>query len=173
MTKKLTIEVNIAAKAFNQFADLDQWLTICTDLIAKQTDLLLLPIGNIGLLLTDDAQIRQLNRDFRKQDKATNVLSFIADKDPFDALYSDEVEPEYLGDIAMAYETLVREANQQNKGIKQHFMHLLIHSILHLLGYDHINDTDAQLMEGLEIKLLSKIDIENPYQNTNINLNPS
>jgi probable rRNA maturation factor len=105
----------------------------------------------VSILLTSDEKIQQLNRDFRNMDKPTNVLSFPSDED------------DYIGDIAIAYETLEREAKEQDKDFIHHFIHMLIHGILHLYGYDHMNDNDAEKMESLEIKILADMGIENPY----------
>ena len=111
----------------------------------------------ISLLLTNDKQIRQLNCDYRKQNKATNVLSF--------PLWEKEMPKKtiLLGDIILSYETIKKEALEQNKIFLHHLSHLLIHSLLHLIGYDHIIKKDAAIMERLEIKLLKTLNINNPY----------
>jgi len=107
-----------------------------------------------SILLTDDHHIQQLNRDFRNIDKPTNVLSFPAE---------DDDGGEYLGDIAIAYETMKREAIEQEKSFKDHLIHMVLHGLLHLQGYDHETDADAEEMESLEIKILADIGIKNPY----------
>ncbi|MBL1421130.1 MAG: rRNA maturation RNase YbeY [Alphaproteobacteria bacterium] len=159
---RLVAETNIATQEFKQFDDLNLWIDTAFQTVANAPNLKAEANGTIGLLLTSDDEIKKLNANFRQQDKATNVLSFPAVADEFDALFEDG-EPKYLGDIAMAYETLTREASDQKKPIMAHFIHLLIHSILHLLGYDHIEDADAAEMENTEIRLLKTIAIENPY----------
>ena len=120
----------------------------------------------ISLLYTDDGHIQELNRDFREKDKPTNVLSFPDTPLSNEALAQSAIwqEPLLLGDIAIAKETLIREAEEQRKSFEAHFSHLLLHGILHLLGYDHIEDDEAEEMEALEIKLLAKMGIDNPYQ---------
>lgn len=160
---RLVAETNMASSDFEQLPELNSWIEIAFGTVAQATNLLMQPHGSIGLLLTSDGEIKKLNAQFRQQDKATNVLSFPAEADEFDELFKEDDEAPYLGDIAMAYETLMREAEAQSKPIKQHFIHLLIHSVLHLLGYDHIEDDEAEIMESLEIKLLTTINIENPY----------
>lgn len=112
------------------------------------------PAGKaLAVVLTDDAEIRELNREFRDKDAPTNVLSF-----------EQELNDDEWGDIIMAHETIAREANEQGKSFANHLTHLLVHGILHLLGYDHMNDTEAEEMESLEIEILAKLGIDNPYQ---------
>ena len=106
----------------------------------------------VNIVLTDDAEIQALNKTFRNFDKPTNVLSFPS---------GDE---ENLGDIIMAYETVVREAIQEAISPLHHTLHLIIHGFLHLLGYDHDAEEEAQIMEGLEIQILSTLNITNPYE---------
>nr|WP_321575865.1 rRNA maturation RNase YbeY [Sneathiella sp. P13V-1] len=120
----------------------------------------------ISLLYTDDGHIQELNRDFRGKDKPTNVLSFPDTPLSNEALAQSAAwqEPLFLGDIAIAKETLIREAEEQSKSFEDHLSHLLLHGILHLVGYDHIEDDEAEEMEALEIKLLAKMGIDNPYQ---------
>lgn len=105
----------------------------------------------ISIVLSDDAHIRTLNRDYRGKDKATNVLSFPQD-DPF-----------LLGDIILAIETITREAEEQNKSFNAHLTHMLVHGCLHLLGHDHEDDDEAQIMEDLEVRILKQLKIKNPY----------
>jgi len=104
-----------------------------------------------SILLTNDTHIQKLNKDFRGQNKPTNVLSF------------PENDGDYLGDVAIALETMTRESLEQSKDFYHHFIHMVIHGLLHLQGYDHENDDDAEEMELLEIKILADIGIENPY----------
>ena len=113
----------------------------------------------VSLLLADDDQLQALNLQFRGQDKPTNVLSFPSSQvdTPGDA------EPQILGDIAVSRQTLVREAAEQEKDIIHHVTHLLVHGLLHLLGYDHEVDEDATAMEKLEIDILGEMKIPNPY----------
>lgn len=108
-------------------------------------------ISEFSILLTNDPKIQQLNRDFRQTDKPTNVLSFPSDTQG------------YLGDIAIAFETIEREAIEQNKQLTHHVTHMIIHGILHLLGHDHMNDQEAEEMESLEIKILEDMGVKNPY----------
>ena len=110
--------------------------------------------AEISLLFTDNAQIKDLNRTYRGQDKPTNVLSF-----PTDADLSVPV----LGDIVLAFETVAHEAKQGAIDLRDHISHLLIHGYLHLQGLDHYADADATIMEAIEIKALAGLGIANPY----------
>jgi probable rRNA maturation factor len=106
--------------------------------------------GVVSIVLTGDTDLRRLNRQFRGKDRPTNVLSF-----------PDEVEP--LGGIAIAYETVFREAREQNKDFVNHAKHMILHGFLHLLGHDHVVQKDARLMEQIEIAILRDLGIPNPY----------
>lgn len=106
----------------------------------------------IAVVLADDAFVQNLNKQYRGKDKPTNVLSFPA------SLGDGE-----LGDIILAFETIEREAAEQQKTFRNHATHLLVHGFLHLLGYDHIEEKEAEIMEKLEIKILKKLGISNPY----------
>ncbi len=115
--------------------------------------------AEVAVLLTDDATIRTLNKDFRGIDKPTNVLSFPA---PEGGSGEDEA-PRALGDIAIAYETLRREADEERKPFAHHLSHLAVHGFLHLIGYDHETDDDAEAMEALEAEILAQLGIPDPY----------
>lgn len=115
----------------------------------------------IAITLSNDKNIKTLNRKHRNKNKATNVLSF-----PLWTSLEDIPRmslPIPAGDIVIAYETMAREAAEQGKTLKAHFTHMLVHGFLHLLGYDHMTDGEATQMESLEIKILKKLDIKDPY----------
>jgi probable rRNA maturation factor len=112
----------------------------------------------ISLLLADDAAVQALNREWRGQDKPTNVLSFPAPEQP------GAPGPRHLGDVALAYETLVREAQREGKSLRNHAAHLIVHGTLHLLGYDHELEGQAEIMEALEAKALARLGIADPYR---------
>ncbi len=114
----------------------------------------------VTLLLADDATLKSLNKDWRGKNKPTNVLSFPASPD----LKIPRGEAKPLGDIALAFETVLREAEAAEKTLKDHTTHLIVHGILHLLGFDHINDAEAELMEAREIRILKKLGIADPYR---------
>lgn len=118
--------------------------------------------SELSLVFTDDAHIRSINDKWRHIDKATNVLSF-----PAFAITVGEKPGPILGDIVIAYETVLREANEENKTFDHHLSHLIVHGLLHLMGYDHQNDDEAEQMEQLERKILADIGISDPYANSN------
>jgi probable rRNA maturation factor len=113
-------------------------------------------VAELSILLTDDAEQQELNREWRGIDKPTNVLSF-PQIEPFGPVVG------ILGDITLARETLEREAADLGKSLEHHFTHLMVHGFLHILGYDHLDDAEAQEMEGLETRILAGLGIEDPY----------
>lgn len=120
------------------------------------------------LLACDDTRIAALNAEFRGKPTPTNVLSWPSDERGADVagMAPDPLDPTWdaeLGDIAISYDTCQREADAAAKPIDAHVIHLIIHAVLHLMGYDHIRDLDATLMEGIEVKILGKLGIHNPY----------
>jgi len=122
----------------------------------------------ITVRIVDDAEIHQLNQQYRDKDKATNVLSFPFEMPELvlpDGVHLDESMSNFLGDIVICAQVVKQESKQQNKMIGHHWAHMLIHGTLHLLGYDHIKERDAQEMEGIEIAILQKLAIDDPYQN--------
>jgi len=117
--------------------------------------------AELAVMLTDDAGIRTLNSNWRGTDKPTNVLSFPA-LPPTGAVGPDEA-PRMLGDIAIAYETTRKEADDEQKPFDHHLSHLAVHGFLHLIGYDHEKDDDAEAMETLEREILAQLGIPDPY----------
>ncbi|KGD66270.1 hypothetical protein Y5S_00742 [Alcanivorax nanhaiticus] len=116
--------------------------------------------GDITLRIVNEDEIRELNRDYRSKDKPTNVLSF-----PFEmpeGLPADAMEP-LLGDIIICDSVVRQEAIEQHKTLQAHWAHMVTHGVLHLLGYDHIDDDDAVAMETLEIRALAEQGFDDPY----------
>jgi probable rRNA maturation factor len=122
----------------------------------KQSKAKVAGVAELSIVLMDDAEQRELNRQWRQIDKPTNVLSF-PQIEPFSPVVG------ILGDITLARETLEREALELGKSFTDHYTHLVVHGFLHILGYDHIEDDEALVMEGLETQILATLGIEDPY----------
>jgi probable rRNA maturation factor len=114
----------------------------------------------VSVRVVDETEMQELNGEFRDQNKPTNVLSFLAS--PIDGLPDDAVLP--LGDIVICAGIVRREAEGQHKAVSDHWAHMLVHGTLHLLDFDHINDSDAAIMENLEIQIMTNHGIANPYR---------
>ena len=117
--------------------------------------------AEISLLLLDEADARAYNRDYRQKDYATNVLSFALNEGEMMLPTQDDT---LRGDLIICPQVVSREATEQGKLIAHHYAHLVLHGTLHLMGYDHINDDEAEAMEALETRLLAQLGIANPYE---------
>jgi probable rRNA maturation factor len=120
--------------------------------------------AELAIVLSDDSAIRLLNRDWRGVDAATNVLSFPASSHSLARGEDKRAVPRLLGDIVLAYETIAREARDEGKPFDHHLAHLAVHGFLHLLGYDHERDDDAERMEKIERDILARLAIPDPYR---------
>ncbi len=120
--------------------------------------------AELSVVLADDALVHRLNREYRGKDRPTNVLSF-ALTEAEDPEPGDEA-PILLGDVILAWETVAREAAEQQKTPSDHMTHLVVHGVLHLLGYDHESDDEAEEMEQLEVQVLESLGIADPYTAT-------
>lgn len=118
----------------------------------------------VNLALSDDQSVWALNKEFRGMDKPTNVLSFANIDDPFFENLLQSGKDVELGDVIIAYETMVKEAEELGISLKDHFCHLWVHALLHLLGFDHIKEDERIKMEAKEIEILAALQIDNPYQ---------
>lgn len=114
--------------------------------------------------IVDLEESQQLNRDYRQKDKPTNVLSFEFEQPP--GLVGLGEELPYLGDLVICAEVVALEALEQHKTLESHWAHMIVHGTLHLQGYDHIEDNEAELMEGLEIQIMQGLGFTNPYETT-------
>ncbi|MEG8098777.1 rRNA maturation RNase YbeY [Candidatus Liberibacter brunswickensis] len=139
---------------------------LCEEIFAKSISILIfegyLIEGNtveVSIVFTDSKRIKDLNFQYLGVNKPTNVLSF-----PVVSTLSDGYSRLMLGDIVLAYEIIELEASVLGKKLKDHLVHLIIHGFLHLLGYDHVDDEDAFLMEGLERSILESLGIDDPYE---------
>jgi probable rRNA maturation factor len=126
---------------------------------------------SISLLACDDARIAGLNADFRGKPGPTNVLSWPSQERAAEGIGDEPARPKpgpvddpaFLGDIAIAWDTCAREAEAQAKPLGDHVTHLVVHAVLHLLGYDHVEAEDAALMEGHEVRILASLGVSDPY----------
>lgn len=128
------------------------WASTALTLGGRDTD------SELTVRLVSSEEIHELNNTYRHVDRPTNILSF-----PFETPDGLEEMP-FIGDLVICKEVLLKECSEQNKTLEEHFCHLIIHGCLHLIGYDHIEDEEAQVMEGLEIKALAKLGFKNPYE---------
>jgi len=150
-------------------------LEVCIAEVAYTTFVLLTAILNlepqtkavveVSVVFANDRAVQALNRDYRQKDRPTNILSF-----PDTTLDADNLaqaskmgEPLMFGDIILARETVASEAADQHKDLKDHMIHLIVHGLLHLAGYDHMEQNEADEMENLEIVILEKLGVSNPY----------
>ncbi len=145
----LDLQIATEAPDLPSEADITRWVTAAVGEAMDEAQL--------TVRIVDEAEIRELNATYRGKDYATNVLSF-----PFEA--PPGVDIPLLGDIIICAAVVAREAEEQGKLLESHWAHMVIHGTLHLLGYDHIEETDAEAMEGLEIKLLTDLGYANPYE---------
>lgn len=138
---------------------------IVTTILNQYQNLTKVAEFEVAILLTNNDEMLRLNKQFRNKTKATNVLSFPDIELDFRHLleFTPDLDYMYLGDIAFGYEIIENEAMSQGKTFEDHFTHLLIHSILHLIGFDHQDDEEANIMESLEITLLKDFAIASPY----------
>lgn len=142
---QIVVENGDALPSQDQF---QQWLDAVIPLFQPRAEV------TIRIVETNESQ--QLNRDYRGIDKPTNVLSF-----PFEA--PPEVEIDLLGDLIICQQVVEREAGEQNKPLNAHWAHMVIHGSLHLLGYDHIEDEEAEEMESIETEIMQKLGFDDPY----------
>lgn len=147
----LTIDLdNASQNTIPSVEDIEQWVGSAVGTSKENVEL--------SIRVTDREEISELNKTYRNKDGATNVLSFPAE-------LPAELELPLLGDLVICAPVVEDEAKQQGKTLQAHWAHMIIHGTLHLLGYDHIDDTDAEIMENLEIKLLASLKFPNPYIN--------
>ena len=150
-----SLEVSIGYEPWSQLADAEPLALELLGLTIRHCKAKLHPRAEISVLLCDDAAIQALNRDWRKIDKATNVLSFPA-PGPLKTR-------QLLGDVAIAYQTALAEAAAEDKTLRAHFAHLATHGYLHLLGFDHETPEEAETMEQAERAILAAAGFADPY----------
>lgn len=152
---RLAIEAAVECSQWEKLPNLDGFLAESLQAVLDETGEDVREGAEVSFLFCDDARIRELNRQFRGKDKPTNVLSFPG-PEPLD-------EAQFLGDIALAFETIAREAQEQGKSLEHHCRHMIVHGFLHLLGYDHEESVEAEQMEATEIRILQALGVEDPY----------
>jgi probable rRNA maturation factor len=165
----LDVDLDIVAGDWDEETD---WESMCTAAVAAA----LAGAGHgawldsaelhleVAVRLTDDREVQELNRDFRGKDRPTNILSFpMLDADALAGLVARPVGDLLLGDMAVAEETLVREAAERGIPVGDHLVHLVVHATLHLLGHDHAADAEADAMEALETRILAGLGVGDPY----------
>ncbi|WP_244299109.1 rRNA maturation RNase YbeY [Roseibium aquae] len=150
------IDVSVQGGDWPPDADLEAWCARCTA-VALATGLKIRPGTELSVVFTDDAAIKDLNATWRAKNSATNVLSFPA-SDPDGDTYGP-----FLGDIVLAQETTSREADELGIELSDHIAHLIVHGFLHLFGYDHQDDADAEVMETLERRIMADLGLNDPY----------
>jgi probable rRNA maturation factor len=157
-----TIEVTVEAEAWHTAVTDPEGL--CRRVVAAVLDAEKAApeggIAEVSVLLTGDAAIRELNRSWRGKDSPTNVLSFPSG----DETAPGPGLPVFLGDLALALETVLREAGAEGKRPADHLVHLLVHGTLHLLGWDHEDDAEAEIMEAREVAILAGLGVADPYR---------
>lgn len=153
----LITDIQVASDQWRQMPEFDACIRRVLSEAARHLSSRLAPGAEVSIVLTDDATIQALNRDWRGHDKPTNVLSFPS------AAPRVEGSPVLLGDIVIAYETVVAEARADGKPFVDHLAHLVVHGFLHLLGFDHEDDRAAAEMEALERDILAALLVPDPY----------
>jgi probable rRNA maturation factor len=146
------IDLQVACESATEIPDLNDIQYWCDTVLSYQD----LSDKEITIRLVDNNESQTLNREYRGNDKPTNVLSF-----PFEA--PEHVPMDLLGDLVICVPVMTREAKEQKKDIMHHWAHLIVHGCLHLLGFDHVNDDEAEAMEAREIAILAKLSIDDPY----------
>ena len=162
--KSHEIEVTVATPAWGAaVVEVETWCRRAAAVVLAVADGPPVAV-EVGILLTDDKAVRDLNRDWRGVDAATNVLSFPAIEPAALAALVPSGEPHPIGDIVVAFETVAREAAAENKPVRHHLAHLIVHGTLHLLGSDHDDDESALIMECLERRHLAGLGVPDPYR---------
>lgn len=149
---KIILDLQIASTDLNNIPDkekIQQWLTIILPQFVPQAEL--------TIRIVDEQESQYLNNHYRHKDKPTNVLSF-----PFEAPV--EMETPLLGDLVICKQIVEQEAKEQQKTLESHWAHMIVHGCLHLLGYDHITDDEAEEMESIEIEIMTELGFANPYE---------
>ncbi len=141
--------------------ELELWIKTSLIISAESRQEKLKNEYELTIRIVDKKEIQNLNNNYRHKNQATNVLSFPYEGFDFDV--PEELQLPLLGDLVICHEVVLEEAQQQGKTIDEHWAHMVVHGILHLQGYDHINDHEAEQMEALEVNILKQLNFPNPY----------
>lgn len=164
----LELNYTVKNKIWNNFLqqiDINNYISNIFDTVIKvlKYKISKKKIIELSITFTNDKEIQKINKQFRNCDKATNVLSFPMYESEFlNVLQFEDYLP--IGDVILSYDTILKESLEQEKTFEDHLIHLVVHSILHLFGFDHVGDADAEEMESLEVEILGVLGIENPYE---------
>jgi len=163
----IIVEIAKELDEWDNYPEIDERLfsEIASMVLSRYQNFSVVKEFELSILLAGNKQMQSLNDKFRKKDKATNVLSFPDVEIDWRKIveFIPDNDYMYLGDIAFGYEVIALEAKNKLISFQDHFKHLVIHAILHLIGYDHIKDDDAEAMESIEIEILETIGIKSPY----------
>ena len=163
----IIVEIAKELDEWDNYPEIDEHLfsEIASMILSRYQNFSVVKEFELSILLAGNKQMQSLNGKFRKKDKATNVLSFPDVEIDWRKIveFIPDNDYMYLGDIAFGYEVIDLEAKNKLISFQDHFKHLVIHAILHLIGYDHIKDDDAEAMESIEIEILEAISIKSPY----------
>lgn len=162
VAQELDVDISIQDPEWNSIPEVESVVeksVRTTMLMAPQPERIRAKAIEISVLLANDDLMHVLNREYRNKDNPTNVLTF-ASLDSEDFFIGDTVG---LGDVALSYQTIDREAREEGRFFRDHLMHLVVHGTLHLLGYNHKQEGEAIIMEALEIRILEKLGVQNPY----------
>lgn len=145
------------SKLWNELPDVEAVVAAAVGAAFAEAELEALPDAELSVTLSDDATVRELNAKWRGKNSATNVLTF-------PAFEPDEMaDAPMLGDVILAFETVDREAREEGKSLSDHLSHLVVHGVLHLFGYDHLEDDEAEEMEAIETRALARLGVPDPY----------
>ena len=159
MINKITPEIIYKSDAWQEYSNIEQVIRDSCSIVISHFDI---KDSEVSVVLANNKFVKELNKKYRYKYKTTNVLSFPA----MDEYNMENIEQ--LGDIIISFETTVEEAKNQNKKFINHFIHLIVHGLLHLLGYDHIEKKQAEEMEELEKDILLEMGINDPYEGTDL-----
>lgn len=147
----LSLAGGLSRAGIPQRASFERWLMAASSGARRRR------ASEVSIRIVDAEEGRQLNQQYRQRDYATNVLSFPADLPP-------AIKLPLLGDLIICAPVIARESIEQGKTLRDHYAHMTVHGVLHLLGFDHMNDVDAEKMETLEARVLAGLGIANPYE---------